>query len=132
MKLAFSTTACAGWELQRIVETAGRLGFCGIELAGFGDALNSSDSLLKSAHAMRDVLAPAGLHVCSLATHIVMHEASEKSWEISSASFRNAVKLARELGAPVVRVFGHSVGRGEGQAPSSCGSPAGLPSVRNT
>ena len=65
---------------------------------------------------MRDVLAPSGLHVCSLATNIVMHEGSDKAWATSYEAFRHAVELARELGAAVVRVFGYSVGRGEGRS----------------
>lgn len=116
MKLAFSTTACPGWELRRIVDTAQRLGFSGLELAGFDDVGDATAGLLNSAEALRQLLAPAGLCVCSVATSIALHHSDERHWKQACEGLHHALGLARELGAPVVRVFGYTVGRGEGRS----------------
>ncbi len=102
MGLAFSTTACVGWELERIVAAARRLGFRGIELAGLGGGdgagMDVGGGLIKSAGSMRQMLGAAGLCVCALATNIVMHEPEGSSWEKAREGLKQAVELAGELG----------------------------------
>lgn len=113
MKLAFSTSACAGWELSRIVEAAQRLGFSGIELAGFDDVGDHTAGLLHSAEAMQHLLTPVGLQICSLATTVSLHYREAARWQRAREGLHHALGLARECGASVVRVFAMGMAAGE-------------------
>ncbi|HVS71459.1 MAG TPA: TIM barrel protein [Phycisphaerae bacterium] len=111
--LGFSTTACPGWELRRMVETAQRLGFSGIELAlGDGGGEGGSVPLWGAAAAVREMLAGAGLCVCSLATSRRL-DAEGGDWKRERAALADALGLARELGAPLVTVRPIERRRGE-------------------
>ncbi|HVX87130.1 MAG TPA: TIM barrel protein [Phycisphaerae bacterium] len=113
LKLGFSTTACPGWELRRMVETAQRLGYSGIELVlGEGGPGGGSVPLWGAAGAVREVLAGAGLCVCSLATSVRL-DAEGGDWKRERGALADAAGLARELGAPVVTVRPIERRRGE-------------------
>jgi sugar phosphate isomerase/epimerase len=120
LTLAFSTSACPGWELRRMADTALRLGFQGIEFAGLDHAaehrapdLGGADALVNAASATRQLLADSRLCICALSTTIPLHPRDEAAWKRNRTAIADAATLARALGAPILRVLGHHAQRGE-------------------
>lgn len=117
LTFAFSTSACPGWELQRMVDAALRLGFHGIEFAGLDEQVPPSqggaEALLGSAAATRELLQQSRLCVCGLATSIPLHPRDPDAWKRARSAITEAARMARALGAPVVRVLGLHAERGE-------------------
>ena len=121
IRFGFSMTAGgmkAGAEAADIatVIAAGKAaGFTGIELSGYGE--DGSMSLpLYNAEQTKNLIDEAGLAVCALATGIRLHHADESRWQRSKLSAERAVEMAMFFGAPVVRVLGHVVDRGESRS----------------
>jgi sugar phosphate isomerase/epimerase len=117
LTFAFATSACPGWELQRMVDAALRLRFSGIEFAGLDDQVPPSQggaqALLASADATRELLQQSRLGVCGLATRIALHPRDPAAWRRARSAIAEAARMARALGAPVVRVLGLHAERGE-------------------
>jgi sugar phosphate isomerase/epimerase len=93
-----------------------KAGFAGIELTGLAED-GSVSLLLRDAGETKKAVDESGLVVCALGTAIRLHHADEGLWQRAKLSAERAVEMAVLLGAPVVRVFGQSVGRGEGRSP---------------
>ena len=92
-----------------------RLGFEAMELGGVADD-GSLSLLLRNAETTKKTLDEADMRVCVLATTICLHHADEARWQRAKLLITRAVEMAVYLGAPVVRVLGHEVGRGEGRS----------------
>ncbi len=102
-------------ELAAAAALAKRLGFEGIELGGIADD-GSLSLLLRNAEATKKTLDEADMRVCVLATTICLHHADEARWQRAKLLIKRAVEMAVYFGAPVVRVLGHEVRRGEGRS----------------
>lgn len=105
-----------GMELGPALLAGQKAGFAGIELTGLAED-GSVSLLLRDAAGAKKAVDEAGLLVCALGTTIRLHHADEGLWQRAKLSAERAVEMAVLLGAPVVRVFGQSVGRGEGRSP---------------
>jgi len=108
MKLAFSTLGCPNWELGQIVETAGRLGYDGVELravAGSLDLLGRPEFMSSNLSTTRSQFEDRNLEVCCVDTSCAFHspDQSERSAQVDLA-LKHA-ELAAELGAPLIRIF---------------------------
>jgi sugar phosphate isomerase/epimerase len=101
--LAFSTLGCPAWSWERILRAATEYGYQAIELRGLQDHLeNLPDAppftTTNRAEARRQ-LADAGLTVCCVSSSGVVAKRNVDHVRIHAA-------LARDLGCPLVRVFG--------------------------
>ena len=115
MKLSFSTLACPGWNLARVIDVAGRLGYDGIELRFLDgdDALWSRPELLPSGlPETRARLTEAGLHVSCVDSRSFFHHPDAGAREVALDEARRIADVAAALGAPGIRVFGDRVQKG--------------------
>src|SRR5262245_20113235 len=108
IKLAFSTLGCPNWQLSQIVETAGRLGYDGVELRALGgtlDLLDRFEFMSRNIITTRKQFADRNLEVCCVDTSCNFHttDRTERSVQVDSA-LKHA-ELAAELRAPLIRVF---------------------------
>ncbi len=100
--LAFSTLGCPTWDLERIVSAAQEYGYQSLELRGYlseMDLPKAEPFAPGSRAATRRRIEDAGLSVCCVSS----------SGVVASANLDHVkahAELARDLGCPVVRVFG--------------------------
>jgi glucosamine-6-phosphate deaminase len=112
IRLAFSTLGCPDWSLARIVDTAGRTGYDGVELRFVegDDALWERPELRGGGlRETRERLADAGLAVPCVDSRSFFHHAEEGARRRAAEEALRTVDLAAALGAPGVRVFGDRV-----------------------
>lgn len=106
MRTSFSTLACPNWTLEQILTEAGELGYDGIDFRGLGTQLDVTrlpeltDKLSRSAGALRE----SGVSVSGISTGIRLYDPDHHEKHLEEA--RRTIKLARELDAPFLRVFG--------------------------
>src|SRR6476646_5148792 len=108
MKLAFSTLGCPNWELDRIVETADRLGYDGIELRAIGgslDLLARPEFSSENVRTTRALFEDRNLEVCCVDTSCAFHSADKTERHIQIDLALRHAELAAELGASLIRVF---------------------------
>jgi len=114
MKLAFTTLGCPDWTLQEIVENASRMGFDGIEFRGLKDEIDISKlpEFTREIEETKKLFSDHKITVSGIALSarfaVVDSEKMEKHFEET----RRGIKLAAQLDAKIVRVFGGNVPEG--------------------
>jgi sugar phosphate isomerase/epimerase len=112
MKISFSTLGCPEWTLPQAIDLGVRAGYQGIELR----FIEGEDSLWKlptfSGSGLRQTrrcIEESGLSICCVDTSCRFDsaEASERDRWIEEGV--RMAKVARELGAPGIRVFGDRI-----------------------
>jgi glucosamine-6-phosphate deaminase len=116
MKISFSTLGCPTWSLERILDTAGRLGYDGVELRFIGDddALWARPELTGAGLAetlarLRD----SALAISCVDTRSFFHDPPGPARERALDEAARSLELAARLGAPGIRVFGDRVQSGQ-------------------
>jgi glucosamine-6-phosphate deaminase len=109
IKLAFSTLGCPSWPLARILDSAGRLGYDGVELRFVegDDALWARPELTGTG--LRQTLArlaDAGLAVPCVDTRSFFHSPDPAARRTAIDEAERTAGLAARLGAAGIRVFG--------------------------
>ncbi len=102
MRLSFSSLACPGWSVERIVEAAVSYGYDGVEWRLADGALLGPDTPVN----VWQRIAGAGVQASCLDTSCVF---VRKTDEERDAVVREAVTMAERaisIGAPAIRVFG--------------------------
>jgi len=115
MRLAFSTLGCPSWDLPRIVDAAGRMGYDGIELrfVAADDALWARPELSGAGLAeTRRRLADAGLEVPCVDTRSFFHHPDPAARRQAIEEAVRSADVAAGLGATGIRVFGDRVQAG--------------------
>jgi len=114
MKLSFTTLGCPDWTLQKIVENASQMGFDGIEFRGIGDEIDISKlpEFTRDIEKTKKLLSEHKIAVSSIAISARFAVIDPEAKERHFAETRRNLKLAAQLGAPVVRVFGGRVPEG--------------------
>jgi glucosamine-6-phosphate deaminase len=112
MKLSFSTLGCPSWSLARILDTAGRVGYDGVELRFVedDDALWARPELVGSG--LRETLArlrDAGLSISCVDSRSFFHFPDEAARKRAREEAVRSLELAAKLGARGIRVFGDRV-----------------------
>jgi glucosamine-6-phosphate deaminase len=112
MKLSFSTLGCPSWTLARVLETAGREGYDGVELRFIedDDALWERPELVgaglvETLARLRD----AGLGISCVDTRSFFHHIDEAARARARDEAARSLELAARLGARGIRVFGDRV-----------------------
>lgn len=107
MKLSFTTLGCPGWDLERVIEQGGRMGFDGVDFRGVGEALDITllPSFTSEAAATRRRLQEAGLAVSGISSSIRICVPEKLQDNLEEA--RRTIEVARQLGCGSVRVFGN-------------------------
>ena len=108
MKLAFSTLGCPNWQLDRIVETAERLGYDGVELRAVGGSLDllarpefTNDQL----NTTRSLFADRSIGICCVDTSCAFHSPNREERRAQVDIALKHAELAAGLGASLIRVF---------------------------
>ena len=112
IRLAFSTLGCPSWPLGRILDSASRLGYDGVELRFVegDDALWARPELTGSG--LRETLArlaDAGLAVPCVDTRSFFHSPDPAARRLAVEEAERTAGLAARLGARGIRVFGDRV-----------------------
>ena len=112
IKIAFSTLGCPSWPLGRILDSASRLGYDGVELRFIegDDALWARPELTGSG--LRETLArlaDAGLAVPCVDTRSFFHSPDPAARRTAVEEAERAAEVAAGLGAAGIRVFGDRV-----------------------
>lgn len=126
LKPAFSTLACHTWTLEQVAAAAGRWGFLGVELRTFddGSAAMACDPACTAPRKTLEVLARGGVEIAGVATSTRFDQAVTPpvigrifgDYERPVREAKRATALAKELGAPFVRVFAFEGREGESKA----------------
>jgi sugar phosphate isomerase/epimerase len=105
MRLAFSTLACPGWTWEQAVQGALSYGYEGIEWRMIGGALVSAEFPAETCRLIRSRMEKSGLQSCALDSSAQLAVPPGAEREKVVAECRGMVRLARELGTGVLRVF---------------------------
>ncbi len=103
-RLAFTTLACPGWSLDRVVAATHEYGYDGVELRLLDGEIINADLAASERKRIRETFAAASVPICCLDTSVRV--AADGDLAATIAELRAFVALAHELGAPFVRVFG--------------------------
>jgi len=114
MKIAFSTLGCPEWTLDQIFAAAQRDGYDGIEFRGLLseiDLVNAPEFSPALIAETRAKLEDAGVGVSCLSSSVtvVASAGAEVDRKEAVTHARRYIELAKEVGAPCVRLFGGSV-----------------------
>ena len=127
IKLSTMISVCPDWSVEEIVDGMQRHGFQGLEpRVGWGHAAGIELNMAPGdREAVRQKLEDAGLAFSCVATgaKFALVDDGERAQSIEEA--RQAIDLAADLGAPVIRTFGGK--RGGGQVYWMAGSPRSAP-----
>jgi glucosamine-6-phosphate deaminase len=115
IKLAFSTLGCPSWPLARILDSASRFGYDGVELRFVegDDALWARPEL--AGGGLRETLArlaDAGLAVPCVDTRSFFHSPDPAARRLAVEEAQRTAEVAARLGAGGIRVFGDRVQAG--------------------
>lgn len=114
MKIAFSTLGCPTWTFAQILEEARRDGFDGIEFRGLLseiDLVNVPEFQPANIQQTRKRLEDAGIAPTCLSSSVtvVASAGTELDQKQAIAHAGRYIDLAKEVGAPCVRLFGGNV-----------------------
>jgi sugar phosphate isomerase/epimerase len=115
-RLAFSTLGCPAWSWKTILENADRYGYSGLELRGVAgemDLTKVPELQGTRLAATKKDLAALGMAVTDLGASAAMHEKDPAARGKHLDEGRRFIDLARDLGAPYVRMFGDRLPPGE-------------------
>ncbi|HEY3416128.1 MAG TPA: sugar phosphate isomerase/epimerase family protein [Armatimonadota bacterium] len=110
MKLSFATLSCPTWTLEQIIEAGVQHGYDGIEFRGLLheiDLANTAEFSPAGIGATRGKLEQAGLAAACLSSsvHVVNSVKTEVDRRADIAHAKRYVDMAKEVGAPYVRIF---------------------------
>ncbi|HXK12467.1 MAG TPA: TIM barrel protein [Vicinamibacteria bacterium] len=119
IRLSFSTLGCPSWPLHRILDSASRLGYDGVELRFVegDDALWTRPELTGAG--LRETLArlgDAGLAVPCVDTRSFFHSPEAALRRTAADEAARSAEVAARLGARGIRVFGDRVQPGADEA----------------
>ena len=104
-RLAFSTLGCPEWDAATVVRHAAANGWDGIEWRGGSDGTVRPDWRAAQRGALRRAMDDAGLASIAVTTYTNLISADQAVVRASIADATAHAELARDLGAPAIRVF---------------------------
>lgn len=104
MRLAFSTLGCPGWPLEQVATAVRTYGYEGVELRLLDGEIIPPDLDPTARARIRQAL--AGIPIVVLGTSCRFNAPSRAERQASEETARQYLALARDLGAPAIRVFG--------------------------
>nr|WP_228561712.1 sugar phosphate isomerase/epimerase family protein [Catenulispora rubra] len=102
--MAFSTLGCSGMPLADVVELARSTGWLGLELRAADDEPVHIGLSVEERAAARELLESGGVTVLAVASYVKVASGAVSDDECVADALAHA-ELARDLGAPFVRVF---------------------------
>jgi sugar phosphate isomerase/epimerase len=119
IKIAYSSVAAPGWDLDTLVTKAAEYGYDGLELRGLSGELYLPvcPALTRDPASVRNLLAEHKIELICLGSSAVLTARSREAAR-QKASIIEYMELAASLGCPAVRVYVGDVGRWERRATS--------------
>ena len=117
MKIACTTLACPSWSLETILERFKQYGYDGVDFRGLGEELEiyRLPEFAGGAAETAKKIARSGLEVSAFSSGAVMFCADPAGREKHMAEVIQYGRLCRVFDAPMIRVFGGSVGAADPQ-----------------
>lgn len=111
MKIGFSTLACPGWDLVRIVDQAAAMGYQGVEIRGLGGELHLPlvPALAGKPQFVRELFAEKKIELVCLGTSASLTSRDREEVARQKGVIVEFVELASRLGCPFVRLFAGEV-----------------------
>lgn len=127
--LAFSTLACPAWSIERAAEFAAANGYAALELRLLDGAIIPAELPADARARVRDTLRRHGLGLVALgaSTRFASPDAGERA--ANAEQLRRYLRLAHELGAPIVRTFGGTAPTGTPEDQAAAWVAEGLAKV---
>jgi len=115
MKLAFSTLGCPNWSLEKIANAALEFGYDGVELRGLQGEFNlpkCPQFQPPRIEETKKLFSQKGIEIVCLSSsaRFALKEEAERKSNVEQA--KDYIKLAKDLNAPLVRVFGGTIPEG--------------------
>ena len=106
MKLSFATLGCPNWNIEEIVRNAKAMGFDGVELRGAAGEHIGPDEPIQERRRMRALFRSAGLDIAAIMgySNFTIDDPAKREQSIEVAI--KFIDVARDIGCPVLRVFG--------------------------
>lgn len=112
MKLSFATLGCPQWDLEKIAGQAAALGFEGVELRGHpGEHIGATESPERRVE-IRKLFEKNGVAIAAIMGYSNFAGGDEAARRQAVDGAVAMVKLAADVGCPVLRVFGGKIGEG--------------------
>ena len=114
MKISFATLGCPNWTLRKIVENAFQMGFDGIEFRGVRDEMDISrlPEFTRDIEETKKLLSNYKIAVSGIAISARFAFINPEEKKKHFAETRRNLKIAAQLAAPIVRVFGGRIPKG--------------------
>lgn len=111
MKIGFSTLACPGWDLVKIVDQAAAMGYQGVEIRGLGGELHLPlvPALAGKPQFVRELFAEKKIELVCLGTSASLTSRDKEEVARQKGIIIEFVELASHLGCPFVRLFAGEV-----------------------
>ncbi len=116
MKFGLSTLGCPDWTLERVAEAAADYGYEGIELRILDGEVITPALVRANQERLLSVFAGSGPRIVGLGTSVRMSMADPKERAEQERTLGEFIDLARELGVPMVRIFGGRISDGDDEA----------------
>ena len=117
MKIAFSTLGCPDWEFETVVKRAKEYGYDGLEIRGILREFDLAKvpELTDRADQAKAFLQENGIAIAciSASSRFTAQDAAERKANVQSAKAH--MDIARDFGAPCIRVFGGNIPDGIGR-----------------
>ena len=105
MKLSFSTLGCPNWDIKKIVDSAPKYGYEGVELRGAGRQHISPEVSPLERKEIKNLFEEKGLEICCISAYTRFSSPLKKERENNIDTLVRYCELAREMGSPLVRSF---------------------------
>ena len=116
MKLSFATLGCPAWNLEKIAAEAARMGFDGVELRGQpGEHIGATETP-ESRRAIRELFRSKGVAISAIMGYSQFTSGDDEARRKQIDGTIAMVKLAHDVGCPILRIFGGKLEAGDREA----------------
>jgi sugar phosphate isomerase/epimerase len=129
MKLSFATLGCPNWNLEKIAVQAAALGFDGVELRGQPGEHIGAGETPESRAAIRALFKKHGVAIAAIMGYSNFAGGDDAARQQAVEGATAMVKLAGDVGCPILRVFGGKLGEGTSREEGIARVVAGLKTV---
>lgn len=106
MKLAFATLGCPNWKLEQIAANAKALGYDGVELRGTAGEHIGPDETPAERERIRTLFGRHGVSIACIMGYTRFTVTDPKVAADGMAALEKFIGVARDIGCPLIRVFG--------------------------
>jgi sugar phosphate isomerase/epimerase len=113
MQIGMSSLACPKWTVEQVAEAARDYGYAGVELRILDGETVTSASIEANLRRLKAVFGPGQVALAGLGSSVRFTAADAAERTRQEAELSKLIEQARELGAPIVRVFGGRIAEGD-------------------